>query len=608
MRVLGRSLALSFVFFLLVYACTSDPADPGDDTGNGGGETRSMAIHAGNQQQATVGTAVATAPAVRITNQNGQGVAGIQVTFAVASGGGSVSGGTQTTNADGVATVGSWTLGTTAGTNTLTATAQGNVNGSPVTFTATGVPAQASSLTRAGGDNQSAVAGTAVATPPSVRVTDAFGNGISGIQVTFTVETGGGSVTGATQTTNANGVATVGSWTLGPVPGPNTLMATADIAGLTGNPALFTATGTVGPPAQLTIIAGDHQHAAPGAVLPIQPAVRLTDAADRPVSGVTVTFAVASGGGSVTGAVQETNEDGIATVGSWTLGPEPGDNTLTATAEGSGINGNPATFTAHAEHPEPAALEIVAGQDEVQIAGRAVQTPPAVRVTDADGNPVPGVHVMFMVTGGGGTIEAGAGSDAMDSGLDAAGSEEAMVETDHDGVASLASWTLGPDVGENTVLAVVEGLDPIVFTATGAFNPEDFAGTWTGQWQNLTFPSSGPVMLSISVDAETQTMNFNLDLGGLVFGFQDPEPMQGQATYSRTGLTLPNGPFMNGSGLGTIHPTGVGTGVIHNPAPGILRADIEGTVAHDQLEATIRIYQTGGSLLATSVITLTRQP
>ena len=58
------------------------------------------------------------------------------------------------------------------------------------------------------------------------------------------------------------------------------------------------------------------------------------------------TFAVASGGGSITGASQSTNASGIATVGSWTLGTTAGTNTLTATFTGSGLTGNPVTFTA----------------------------------------------------------------------------------------------------------------------------------------------------------------------------------------------------------------------------------------------------------------------
>ncbi|HEV8600156.1 MAG TPA: hypothetical protein VGQ69_12400 [Gemmatimonadales bacterium] len=99
-------------------------------------------------------------------------------------------------------------------------------------------------------------------------------------------------------------------------------------------------------PANLIKQAGDGQSAAPGQPVPVPPAVKVTSATGAPISGVAVTFAVVSGGGSVSGATPSTGTDGIATVGSWTLGAAAGPNTLTATIAGSGINGNPATFSA----------------------------------------------------------------------------------------------------------------------------------------------------------------------------------------------------------------------------------------------------------------------
>ena len=66
-------------------------------------------------------------------------IAGRLVTFAVADGGGSVTTATVNTDASGVATVGNWTLGSTAQLNTLTATVSGaGVANNPVTFTAAG--------------------------------------------------------------------------------------------------------------------------------------------------------------------------------------------------------------------------------------------------------------------------------------------------------------------------------------------------------------------------------------------------------------------------------------------------------------------------------------
>lgn len=59
----------------------------------------------------------------------------------------------------------------------------------------------------------------------------------------FTVGSGGGSITGGEATTDPNGVARVGSWTLGSA-GTNTLIATVAGEGITGNPVTFTATAT----------------------------------------------------------------------------------------------------------------------------------------------------------------------------------------------------------------------------------------------------------------------------------------------------------------------------------------------------------------------------
>ena len=100
------------------------------------------------------------------------------------------------------------------------------------------------------------------------------------------------------------------------------------------------------PPAAVAASAGDAQTAPAGTAVAVAPAVLVTDGVGAPVPGVVVTFAVASGGGSVAGAAATTGSNGIATAGSWTLGAAAGTNTLTATVAGAGITGNPVTFTA----------------------------------------------------------------------------------------------------------------------------------------------------------------------------------------------------------------------------------------------------------------------
>jgi hypothetical protein len=83
-----------------------------------------------------------------------------------------------------------------------------------------------------------------------------------------------------------------------------------------------------GPPATLTIVAGDGQTAAPGTAVPIRPSVVVRDAAGVPVPLVDVIFRPVSLGA---GYIVETDLAGIATIG-WTLGE--GVNVLTATASG----------------------------------------------------------------------------------------------------------------------------------------------------------------------------------------------------------------------------------------------------------------------------------
>jgi adhesin/invasin len=183
---------------------------------------------------------------------------------------------------------------------------------------------------------------------PAVLVADAGGNPVAGVEVEFEVASGGGTATGTTVTTGADGIATVGSWVLGTQAGPNTLTATAAGAGLTGNPATFTVNAAAGPATALAVSAGDNQAGVVGQPVAVPPAVLATDAYGNAVENLEVDFAVASGGGAITGAIQYTGATGTAAVGSWTLGPTPGANTLTATGIGAGIAGSPITFTATA--------------------------------------------------------------------------------------------------------------------------------------------------------------------------------------------------------------------------------------------------------------------
>jgi hypothetical protein len=86
-----------------------------------------------------------------------------------------------------------------------------------------------------------------------------------------------------------------------------------------------------GPPATMTKTAGDNQTADPGQAVAIKPTVVVTDAQGLPVPGIVVTFSLGDGSGTINGAAPVTNAQGVASLGTWTLGTLPGSpNTVTA--------------------------------------------------------------------------------------------------------------------------------------------------------------------------------------------------------------------------------------------------------------------------------------
>jgi hypothetical protein len=72
------------------------------------------------------------------------------------------------------------------------------------------------------------------------------------------------------------------------------------------------------------------QTATAGTIAPVDPVVLVRDQDGDPMPGVTVRFEVTGGGGSVQFAVVQTDQNGRASAGDWTLGPLPATNTLEA--------------------------------------------------------------------------------------------------------------------------------------------------------------------------------------------------------------------------------------------------------------------------------------
>jgi hypothetical protein len=117
--------------------------------------------------------------------------------------------------------------------------------------------------------------------------------------------------------------------------------------------------------------------------------------------------------------------------------------TLTACKESS--SGPPSS--------DAAALSVHLGDGQAANVGTPVAQAIAVRIVDADNDPVAGVRVTFAVKTGGGMI---AGSSVL---------------TDANGVATAGAWTLGTFLGTNTVEASATGLTKVTFSATALCAP-----------------------------------------------------------------------------------------------------------------------------------------
>ena len=545
-----------------------------------------IAAVSGSGQTAVVNTPLAQPIVVKIAAIDGVGVAGIPGAFAAANGGSTV-GVPVLTDANGLAQS-PWTLGPTAGTQSATATAAG-LSGSPVTFTATAtsppatqlvfttqpastvagsnmapfvvtardangatatsftgavtialgnnpgvatlngtltvnavagvatfstlsmtraaagytfvasatgpasttsapfdiLPGPAASIAAESGNGQTGNVGTALTLPFGARVLDAFSNAVPGVTVTWAVTAGGGTLSAATGTTDANGRAS-STLTIGST-GTNTVTATA--AGV-ATPATFNATGATPPPT------------GPG---PVAQLVFLTQPSTV-TAGVPFTTAPVVQAQDVNG-VPVTTFTGTVTIA---IGTNPGGSTLGGTLSVAAVSGN-ATFSnlrfnrigagytiVASSSPLPpvtsAAFTVVAapaisffadsGNAQTAPAGTLLPQQAVARALDSLGNPVSGKTVTWAIGLGGGSFAG------------------ATVSTDANGRVR-ANWTLGATIGAQTLVATSVGVpgSPLTFTATGAVALAN--RTWTGATSTAWATASNwsPAIVPVSTDS-----------------------------------------------------------------------------------------------------------
>ncbi len=362
------------------------------------------------QPSATAGSGIpfAQQPAVQLQNAGGNPIAqaGVLVTAAIATGGGTMGGTTTaTTNAAGLATFTNLSIVGAVGNRTLVFSAPGltSVTSGTVALGA-GAPAQLIILTQPSAAAQS---GAVFVQQPSIQLVDGVGNLVSqaGVNVTAAIGTGAPALSGTlTVPTNASGVATFTNLAITGGAGNRTLSFAA--AGLTG---ATSAAITIAAPVvatKLGIATQPSASAASGAVFAQQPVIQLRDAGDNPIAqaGVVVTASIASGGGTLGGtATATTNAAGQATFTNLSITGVIGNRTLLFSATGlTGVTSGSVSITAGAATQ----LSITQQPPSVGRPSQTISPAPVVQLRDASGNAVSqaGVNVTAAVASGAGTV------------------------------------------------------------------------------------------------------------------------------------------------------------------------------------------------------------
>lgn len=269
-------------------------------------------------------------PVIQLADAQGAAVpqSGVLVTAAIAGGPGSLSGSIAVaTDANGSATFSGLTI-TGPGTHVLEFTTSSLAVQSASFSVATAPAAQLAMAVQPGG----AVTGVPFTQQPAIQLADAQGQpvALAGVSVSAAIATGPGQLGGTIQaTSNASGVATFTDLTITGT-GQHVLQFTAP--GLT--PVQSASLDVTALPATQLLVTQQPGGAVSGMAFTQQPIVQVANAQGQPVagSGVSVTAAIQSGAGTLTGAATvTTNAGGAATFTTLTLSPA-GDYTLVFSA------------------------------------------------------------------------------------------------------------------------------------------------------------------------------------------------------------------------------------------------------------------------------------
>ena len=327
------------------------------------------------------------------------------------------------------------------------------------------------------GNDQHGLTGTHLSSPFVVRVENINNYALPGKWVTFSIISGGGSVSTTTAWTDSRGEAQT-TFTLGAVAGKSVVeVRVRDVL-----PVHFRATA-VAVPEKLLISSGTDQIGFPNTRLAAPLAVQVIDNNGHGVENVMVTFRVTEGSGRVLPVRVRTDKNGFATTDF--IPNAPG----TAIVEASADALSPVTFTVQVGDAPDKVLP-VSGSNQDGAPGSRLAKPFVVEVRDVNAEPVVGITVTFAVTAGGGRVST------------------ATATTDANGQVQ-TYLTLGSTYGTNTVKASISGV----------FRKAAFKAT--SQAQVLIAAATHPPMYWINTSANTLHRLVGAKVENLVSGLQN---------------------------------------------------------------------------------------
>lgn len=144
-----------------------------------------------------------------------------------------------------------------------------------------------------------------------------------------------------------------------------------------------------------------------------------------------------------------------------------------------------------------------------------------------------------------------------------------------------------------------------IFTSAQVKNISSMKGTWTGQWVNTYYQSSGSISVNITVNVTNQTAHGDWTVGGNILG-TPRAPFSTDITFNSTGFTA----SFNSAIWGDISGTGLYTGsysgtAINCPNPNATNISATGTFNDLAINGTFNFTWYGNPIGGT--VTMTKQ-